>query len=160
MTTPTFRRGGPPPRREDDMRQLPRAQRVQYFDSEGRLRPALVDEEAEEWARKFAGIKASQLRRFYESVLSLKRRLELAAEGGLNRDAGFDRLRAEFKMLRAKAVYTQGRAASRDRGAFASLLQFFTNHTAAVQNARDFAAFCQHFQAVMAFHKFYAPKEG
>jgi len=97
------------------------------------------------------------LRRFYETVLSLKRRLELAAVSG---DAGFDRLRAEFKMLRAKAVYTQGRAASREKNAFTNLLQFFTNHTAAVQNARDFAAFYQHFQAVMAFHKFYAPKEG
>jgi CRISPR-associated protein Csm2 len=157
MTTPTYRRDGPPSQRENDARQLPQPQRVQYFDSEGRLRPALVDEEAEEWARKFAGIKASQLRRFYETVLSLKRRLELAAESG---DAGFDRLRAEFKMLRAKAVYTQGRAASRDRVAFTNLLQFFTNHTAAVRDARDFAAFCQHFQAVMAFHKFYAPKEG
>ncbi|HOL71237.1 MAG TPA: type III-A CRISPR-associated protein Csm2 [Bryobacteraceae bacterium] len=160
MATQTFRRGGPPPRREDDTNKLPQAQPVKYFDADGRLRPALVDEEAEAWAKKFTEIKASQLRRFYETVLNLKRRLELAAESGLNRDAAFERLRAEFKMLRAKAVYTRGRAASREKNAFTNLLQFFTNHTAAVQNARDFAAFYQHFQAVMAFHKFYAPKEG
>lgn len=159
MTPQTYRRGGPPPRQDSGTQQLPAAQPVHYFE-QGRLSPALVDEKAEEWARKLAGIKASQLRRFYESVLGLKRRMDLEAEGGAAREAAFERLRAEFKMLRAKAVYTQGRAASRDRAAYGELLQFFTNHTAAVKNAREFAAFCQHFQAVVAFHKFYAPKEG
>lgn len=157
--TPQNRRGGPPPRREDEIQQLPKPEPVQYFEKD-RLRPALVDEEAEAWARRFASIKASQLRRFYENVLSLKRRLDLESEGGATRDAAFERLRAEFKMMRAKAVYTQGRAASRDRAAFGDLLKFFTNHTASVKTAHDFAAFCQHFQAIVAFHKFYAPKEG
>jgi CRISPR-associated protein Csm2 len=121
-----------------------------------------VDEEAVRWAKEFKDIKASQLRRFYEHVLSLRRRLDVESEqatGSRSEDA-FARLRPEFKMLRAKAVYTYGRAGTRDRPAFQRLAQFFTNHTAAVQNLKDFEAFCQHFQAVMAFHKFYAPKEG
>ncbi|HOK47298.1 MAG TPA: DUF4838 domain-containing protein, partial [Bryobacteraceae bacterium] len=33
MATQTFRRGGPPPRREDDTNKLPQAQPEKYFDA-------------------------------------------------------------------------------------------------------------------------------
>ena len=60
-------------------------------------------------------------------------------------------------MLKAKAVYANGR----DRGhTFPNeMLQFVVSHVHGVKTARDFDAFCRHFQAVVAFHKFYAPKE-
>ncbi len=144
--------GGPPPREEI---RLPDPQPVKYFVDENgvnaRLDPDLLDKTAEEWAKKFDQLSASQLRRFYEHVLGLQRQLELESRDG-DREASFDRLRADFKMLKAKAAYAykrQGAKIPRD------FLQFVVNHVKAVNTARDFEAFAKHFQAVVAFHKFY-----
>jgi CRISPR-associated protein Csm2 len=129
---------------------------VEYFKG-GVLNAELLDEGAEKVAQQLGGVSPSQLRRFYEDVLSLSRRLALEAEGSGNeaRENAFARLRPEFKMLRAKAVYTCGRAESNKQGDYHALMQFFIDHTANVRSVQEFDAFCKHFQAVLAFHKFY-----
>lgn len=135
-------------------------QSVTYFDAKQQLRPELLDDEAREFARRLAGkINKTQLRRYYNEVVNLQRRLDLMAEqiqGANRREQAFARLRAEFKMLKAKAHYANGRS----KKTFPDeLLQFFVNHTHAVNSAREFDAFCRHFQAVVAFHEYYGKEE-
>ena len=144
--------GGGPPTAGD-----PTREKVNYWDGD-RLSQKLVDEEAEQWAQKLKGVAASQLRRFYEHVLSLERRLDMEAErsGPGRREEIFGRLLPEFKMLKAKAYYAHARAKGREKEKMEGLRQFFIIHVAAVQRLRDFEAFTKHFQAVVAFHKFFA----
>lgn len=123
----------------------------------GRFDTALVDQTAEEWARKLAPVAESQMRRFYEYVMGLKRRLDV--EAGLDaerRRQAFQALQPEFLMLKARAVYANRRS---ERQFPADALKFFINHTASVKTVEDFEDFCRHFEAVMAFHKAYCAKE-
>lgn len=137
---------------------IPQPKPVRYYTEQGNLNATLLEQEAEETAKALQRMKASQLRRFYDDVVSLRRRLDLeAGAGDGGREAAFETLRAEFKMLKAKAVYANGR--DRGRTFPNEMLQFVVSHVHAVKTARDFEAFCRHFQAVVAFHKFYAPKE-
>lgn len=131
--------------------ELPRPEKVVYLEND-RLRSQLVDEEAEKWAKQLNEVAPSQLRRFYEHVLSLKRRLDENNEK--EREEAFRGLRPEFKLLKAKAVYMAGRKRELE-----PLLQFFINHTSSVEDVRQFDAFCKHFEAVVAFHKYYGRKE-
>jgi CRISPR-associated protein Csm2 len=134
---------------------IPQPKEVRYFTKEGNLSASLLEQEAEQTAKALQRMKSSQLRRFYDDVVSLRRRLDLEAGAGQGgRDAAFDMLRAEFKMLKAKAAY----ANRRDEGKTFpdEMLQFVVNHVHAVKTARDFEAFCRHFQAVVAFHKYFA----
>jgi CRISPR-associated protein Csm2 len=135
------------------MPNFPNQQRVQYFRSDGLPDADMVDQKAEEQARKLGQVATSQLRRFYEDVTVLKRRIDQAANEGQPREKVFERFRADFKMLRAKAYYAHGR----NKRVFpVEFLEFFEQHVLSVRTVQEFDAFCQHFQAVVAFHKFYA----
>lgn len=140
-------------------RVVPTPRPVQYFEaagSERRIRPELLDKEAEARAKELSNLAPSQLRRFYDHVQSIDRRLKLEAGGAgdKEREAAFARLRPELLMLKAKAVYSRGRGTIPE-----PLLQFVVDHTAAVKSAGDFEAFRRHFEAVVAFHGFYGKKE-
>lgn len=127
---------------------------MSYFDGQS-VRPELLDEEAREFAKRIRDVKTTQLRRFYNSIVQLQRRLDQLAEnqpGPNAREAAFERVRAEFKLLKARAHYANARS---QRMFPNELLQFFVDHTHAVRTARDFDAFCQHFQAVVGFHQYY-----
>jgi len=130
---------------------------VEYFDNNGNLREELVDAEAETEGKKLAEAKLrhTQLRRYYEDVLNLRRRLEheCANQPGSNEEEVFRKLRPEFKMLRAKAYYAHKRSSKIFPDAFKD---FIERHVHSVQTAAQFRAFCQHFQAVVAFHRVYA----
>lgn len=143
---PDSRKAGPPT--------LPAPNRVRYFAEDGALSPELLDQEAEARAKQLSKVSKTQLRRFFEHVLALDRRLRLEGEAGgaEKREHAFQTMRAEFKMLKAKAVYAHGRD---DRQFPKEFLQFFIDHVNAVNHAKDFDAFCRHFEAVVAFHKFY-----
>ncbi len=142
--------GGPPPR------SIPQPTKVAYYEGE-KLRPDLLDTEAESWARRLDRVSPSQLRRFYDDVTNLRQRVLAATRSrGLTAEQAFEDLRADFKMLKAKAVYAHGRS---DKTFPQELLQFFIDHVHSVATARDFDAFCKHFQAVLAFHKFYGKEQ-
>lgn len=128
---------------------LPTPTRVFYYDGDS-IRSDLLDKAAMECAQKLAGVSNTQLRRFYEHVLNLQRRLDLATE---DKEKAWEKLAPEFKMLKAKAVYAFKRPGNRFPRDF---LKFFIDHTTSVNNERDFRAFCKHFQAVVGFHRFYA----
>ncbi len=135
---------------------------VAYFEGQGEaatIRAALLDEEAKRVALQLADMAKTQLRRYYNQVLSLQRRLDLTSEklgGPDRREEAFRRIYPDFLMLKAKAHYAHGRSATIFPR---TLLEFFVNHTHSVKNARDFDAFCRHFQAVVAFHQYFGKKE-
>jgi CRISPR-associated protein Csm2 len=152
MNKPYKPGSGPRPGKFDSdkgpLKQLPIPKTITYY-RDGKLVPELMDKEAEAMAQRLAQVTTTQLRRFYEDVLNLRQRLPLEPQKA---EAVFEELRADFKMLKAKAVYANGRSAKTFPQ---ELLQFFIDHVHSVENARDFEAFCKHFQAVVAFHKFY-----
>lgn len=132
---------------------------IQYF-IDGNPNAALVDSEADELGRRLAqedDLKSSQLRRFYDDVLVLRSRLEAALrQGGGQRETAFAGLLVDFKMLKAKAHYANGR----DRRMFPDRLrEFVEDHVHSVRNADDFLMFCKQFQAVVAFHRFHRDKK-
>ena len=135
-----------------ELKSLPAPRPVTYFQPDGALAPALMDSQAEDLAQQLNQVTTTQLRRFYDDVLTLRQRLAAEQRQGHDKEAVFNELRADFKMLKAKAVYAHGRS---EKTCPRPLLQFFIEHVAAVNNARQFEAFCKHFQAVVAFHKFY-----
>lgn len=135
----------------------PPAPQPVVYRTNGRFDTRLVDQLADEWARKLAPVAESQMRRFYEYVTGLRRRLDV--EAGLDtekRRQAFQALHPEFLMLKARAIYANRRSESQFP---TDALKFFINHTAAVKTVEDFEDFCRHFEAVMAFHKAYCRKE-
>ena len=139
--------GNPP-----EPKSLPTPRPIIYFQPDGSLVSGLMDHQAEDLAQRLSQVTTTQLRRFYDDVLALRQRLAAEQRQGRDKEAVFNDLRADFKMLKAKAVYAHGRS---EKTMPRPLLQFFIDHVAAVNSARDFEAFCKHFQAVVAFHKFY-----
>jgi CRISPR type III-A-associated protein Csm2 len=133
----------------------PPSERLKYFsgtDQRGRPipRPELLDQEAQQIASEFASIPASQLRRFYSAVTTLKRQIEV--------DKSFpdEAIKARLALLKAHAVYAQNRV----RNMPEKFVQFFVCHAHAVQDRRDFLhGFAPHFEAVVAYHKIYETRE-
>ncbi len=131
---------------------------VKYFDENGKLRPELLDDEAEKVGKALADAKlqSAQLRRFYGDVMNLRRRFELraAGQGAEKCDEAFRDILPEFRMLRAKAYYAN------KRGSILPdvMKKFVESHVRAVATWKDFMAFCRHFEAVVAFHHAFAEK--
>jgi len=135
----------------------PQPRTVSYYDDEGRIRLDLLDSRAQELAEELARteLKSTQLRRYYHEAVNLQRRLGQLAAGG-SREQAFECLRADFKLLKAKAHY----ANRRDKKMFPDrLLQFFVDHTHAVKTVKDFDAFCRHFEAVVGFFQYMKKEE-
>lgn len=134
--------------------------RVSYFaDPERRtVRPELLDREAYCVACRLQDVPSSQLRRFFGTVMGIRRRMEVDPEFRKNAEA----IRAEMAFLKASAAYAAKRLdyekPKKWKGEPLELVRFFTVHRNSVQDARDFEAFSRHFEAVVAFHKVYAPE--
>lgn len=111
-------------------------------------RADMLDRDAKEVAKKLETLPSTQLRRFYGAVMALRRRLELD-------DAIADEeIRAQLAMLKAQAAYAFRRGNKYPE----ELVLFFTRHAAAVQTRKDFLqGFQKHFEAVVAYHKAFAP---
>ena len=143
-----------PPRQTAPAQTQHRLPEVRYFENET-LRPELLDEEALRVGQALAdqGLKSAQLRRFYGDVLGLRRRFE--TESGVvppeQRESIFQEILPEFRLLRAKAYYAHKRKIIPD-----VMKQFVQQHVDAVKTSKDFLAFCRHFEAVVAYHYFFA----
>ena len=152
--------GAPPrgPKRPNIEERLRSEEKVEYFADPGRkaVKPELLDDRAHAVAKRMRDIPASQLRRFFGTVMELKRRLEV--DEGLRGNA--EVIRSELAFLKASAAYAAKRLNyEKDgdwRGDPLELVSFVTRHRNSVRDARDFDAFARHFEAVIAFHKCYA----
>lgn len=142
-------RGGQQPGTVD---QLPVASPLKYHTDEAkkRLKPELVDEQALEWARGFADLKSAQMRRFYDEFKAIERKI-LRGKDLQEQQNNFERDKALIMMFKAKAVYAEKRRVSPR-----AFTKFIFDHIASIKDLRDFQAFIKVFEAVVAFHRFYA----
>jgi CRISPR-associated protein Csm2 len=147
--------GGPPPSPSLEER-LRSQETVAYFvdDQRKAVRKELLDGAAETVARRLRSVPASQLRRFFGSVMTLKRRIELEQPPA-------ELIQAEMALLKASAAYACKRGSYRrdEERDPDELLSFFVRHARSVRDARDFAAFARHFEAVIAYHKCFEDKQ-
>ncbi len=101
-----------------------------------KIRPALIDAEAREEAKKCNKVSDTQMRRFFGATKA--ERVKSNSEA-----------KVLMAVLKAKAHY----AAARD-SKNKTLADFFGHHAKLIQTSDDFHHFVQHFEAVIAYHKF------
>jgi CRISPR-associated protein Csm2 len=128
---------------------------VYFADAERKaIRKDLLDGEAEQVARRLRSVPASQLRRFFGSVMTLKRRIELERPVP-------ELVQAEMALLKASAAYACKRSNYRrdEERDPDELVSFFVRHARSVRDAQDFNAFARHFEAVIAYHKCFEDRQ-
>ncbi len=136
--------------------QLPQGKPMSYFldEEKKQLDDRLLDEKARQWAQSFAEarrpLKTTQMRRFYDDLKAIQRKILLGKDQS-EREANFKRDKALITMFKAKAVYAQKREVSPPE-----FTQFIFDHLASIKDLKDFNAFLKVFEAVVAFHKFFA----
>jgi len=122
-------------------------QPASYTGPDGKLRPALFDEEAQAEAQLWvkSGIKTAQVRRFYGAVIADRRRFESRPE--MNNPPDDSEAQVAMAMLKASTAYAAAREDSRK-----PLAKFAEHHARLVKNLADFNHFTRHFEAVVAWH--------
>jgi len=125
-----------------------------YYDTEGNLRPEILDEKALELARCFGPkggfnkVSSSQMRRFFGDVRELEASLRKKnIDFGSSKEKHIRGYMATIKMLKSKLAYAKGRG--NISHAFAKTL------TAAIDQIkapRDFKAFVLFFESIMGFY--------
>ncbi|MEW6667556.1 MAG: type III-A CRISPR-associated protein Csm2 [Thermodesulfobacteriota bacterium] len=140
------------------MEDLPQGKTMSYFldDEKKQLDDSLLDEQARKWAQSFVEnprgkpLKTTQMRRFYDELKAIERKI-VSGKDEAERELNFKRDKALVTMFKAKAVYAQKRDVSP-----AEFTQFIFDHVASIKDLKDLKAFLKVFEAVVAFHKFYA----
>jgi CRISPR type III-A-associated protein Csm2 len=145
------REGGGGPRAE--LPALPRPNAPRYFADGpgGAIRRDLLEGRADALARSCAAVPAAQLRAFLEDVRDIGRRAPP------DEDPDPAAIQAQMALLKAKAALAFRRRGKAENFPH-ELLQFFVDHAAGVQDARDLAAFRRILEAVAAYHRFYERK--
>ena len=122
-----------------------------YFDQNGYLRVEVVTHWAKSVAKVLIGtnpknprMKSAQLRNFYEKAKVIQRRLKA--------EEPFDSLRAEVASLERDAAYAVGRENSPAPPSFKEWMD--RNLELALRDAKNFLAFVEHFESVVAFHRY------
>lgn len=118
--------------------------------------PALFSVKAERLAKEIAGDhqvrkgkkanKRTQLRRFYDEVLSLD------TEAQAN-PAHWDAILPQLHMLIAKAAYARGRELVSD-----NFLNFIKDSIGQINSSGDLKVFANFFEAFMGFYRLHGPK--
>lgn len=135
-----------------DFFKLPDPVSVKYYkdDTKKILDPELLDKEARDNALSFKDLKSTQMRRFYDEIKAIERKI-MTGKDTRACQANFERDRALIVMFKAKSVYAEKR-----KVAPRAFTQFMFNHVASIHELADFKAFVKVFEAVVAFHKFFA----
>lgn len=144
--------GGYSERQSGGVQELPTPEPMSYYTDQAKqiLKADLVDKEAQDWARSFPELKSTQMRRFYDEFKAIERKI-LMGKDVQEQQACFERDRALIMMFKAKAVYAEKRKVAPRK-----FTEFIFNHMASIKDLRDFQAFIKVFEAVVAFHRFYA----
>lgn len=119
---------------------------VSYRDGKD-LRPALLDKEAQAAAKALDQITPTQLRRFFEQVVTIKRRIDI------DRNLAESVVLSEVAFLKGKAAYAAARSKRNDKRV--AMVDFIVKHANSIKRREDFLDFHRHFEAVVAFHKVY-----
>jgi CRISPR type III-A-associated protein Csm2 len=117
------------------------------------VRAELLDEEARKTAEAISTLHATQLRRFYGSVLSLKREIEI------NESTPPELIVGRLALLKAHTAYAKKRIEKMPD----EFVRFIVRHVASVTTSKtpteDFLyGFAPCFEAVVAYHKFFEKK--
>ncbi len=122
-----------------------------YFDPSGHLLEKYVVDWAEEIAKKLGrgspDMKKHQLRRFYNHVKSLERKLELCGD--------YNAINKDLKMLISYAVNASSATPPKVPKLFE---EFIRKNLEVVRDQKSFHAFLEHFQAVVGFSERYLKK--
>lgn len=131
---------------------LPTPSPVSYYSDSNKktLKQELLDQKAISWANSFKDLKSSQMRRFYDDLKAIERKILVAGDINAQEEA-FRQNRAFITMFKAKAAYAQKRKVSPP-----DFTKFIFDHEASIKDLKDFKAFLKVFEAVVAFHKFYS----
>ncbi len=132
---------------------LPKANLISYYIDPRKesLDPKMVDEKALDWAKAFGReLKSTQLRRFYDEFKAIERRI-LTGESLQVQEANLQRDLALIRLFKAKAVYAEKRKVSPR-----SFSQFIFDHVESIRDIKDLKAFSRIFEAVVAFHRYFA----
>lgn len=97
--------------------------------------------------RKFIAVPRSQLRRLFNEVKRLERKLDMNM-------AKWEQVYPLIKMLKSKTSYAVARAKDRDRNnpCYDQLLSFITDAVDSINNIKEFKAFCLLFESVYGFY--------
>lgn len=111
-----------------------------YFDPQGNLLEEFITTWAEEVAKKLERTKKHQIRRFYNHVKALQRKLDLLQN--------YNVINADLKKLIPFAVQAVHRESLR---ASPILEEFVRKNLERVRDSKTFNAFVNHFEAVVCY---------
>lgn len=121
---------------------------MEFYTSQGNLRPELMDKEAAAIAGKILSVKPTQMRRIFDQIKQLQRRL----------DAGetWEKIEPLVRLQKAQLAYTVRRGKKnggrQSEPAWDALEKFLFDGIDSVKTRHDYGAFCNLMEAVYAFH--------
>lgn len=124
-----------------------KSSKTEAYRAEDKFDARMLDVRAQEVAKELQEITTTQLRRFYEQVVAIKRRLDLDATIP---DAD---ILAQMAYLKASAAYAGARKTP------VALVDFVVRNVNSIKTKQDFLDFQRHFEAVIAFHKVFGNKD-
>ncbi len=125
---------------------------MKYFDEDGNIRSALLDEEAKHMADKLvvyyrdrnnnrrldknSTLTSAQLRRFFGDFKQLEKKVA---------KQDFEKVKPLIKMVKSKAAYASQKI-------IPEFKNFLTENVDNINSKKDFDAFMLHFEAVVGFY--------
>jgi CRISPR-associated protein Csm2 len=117
-----------------------------YFDNNGCLREEFLTEMASEVAKSFGTkLKNHQLRRFYGHIKAADNRLKMTGD--------WQCVNLDVKKLSSFVAEAKGKDKVPD-----SFYRFIEANIKTIHNQKDFEAFVEHFQAIVAYFTYHYPK--
>lgn len=118
-----------------------------FYNDAHEVRPELFDAEALAIAQKIQQVNQTQMRRMFDQIKQLQRRLEAGEEWG--------KINPLVRLQKAQIAYTirRGRANNRVKEAdWLNLEKFINDGIDSVKTQQDYAVFCDMMEAVYAYH--------
>lgn len=121
---------------------------MQFYKEKGKVRPELMDAEASSIAGRILKVKPTQMRRIFDQVKQLQRRL----------DAGesWDDIEPLVRLQKAQLAYTIRRGKKNggreSEPSWDELGKFLNDGIDSVKTQKDYSVFCTLMEAVYAYH--------
>lgn len=121
---------------------------MQFYKEKGMVRPELMDTEAAKIADRILKVKPTQMRRIFDQVKQLRRRLEAGEEWG--------QIEPLVRLQKAQLAYTIRRGKKNggreSEASWDELGKFLNDCIDSVKTQADYSVFCDLMEAVYAYH--------
>jgi len=121
---------------------------INFYASEKNIRPELLDSEALKYANTMLHVKPTQMRRIFDQVKHLEKRLQ----GG----ESWEKIEPLVKMQKAHIAYTVRRGKKNggmdSETSWINLEKFINDGIESVNSKEDYSTFCLLMEAVYAFY--------